>query len=258
MKTIVILFLGLALSAGPVFSQDPKPGGPLGSGSGQWPGSYNGNIYGTPSVLTLVVENASLTGKIDAGGYLYNLSGQVDGQGAGGKISDPNTGGEMQFSARLKGGRIDLDLIVTDQYGQENRVGLVFNRESTEAAGSPQKAAADGSEAAVQLDQRLIGGWRHTDTYVSGDFGAVSEWYMQLFANGTYRYGDGQMMGGDSNTSFDSGQGSASTGRWKTEGDVVYINEGYGWQPYATYIVDSQSMLFKFSDGSKQLWERYR
>jgi hypothetical protein len=81
---------------------------------------------------------------------------------------------------------------------------------------------------------------------------------MQINADGTYRYGDGQVMGGNSDLSFDSGQGSASTGQWKTQGRVVYINEGYGWQPYANYIVDNNSMLFKFTDGSKQLWERYR
>ena len=260
MKTTLLLLLATLLPLVSGIAQNPGPQGPLGmaAGNGKWPGSYNGNIYGTPSVLTLESEQGVLHGKIDAAGYLYNLSGKLEGQGAEGKISDPSTGGEMQFSATLEGDRINLDLIVADQFGQENRVGLVFTRNGAGAAGTGQQAAAGQAGGAVQLDQRLIGGWRHTDTYVSGDFGAVSEWYMQLHADGTYRYGDGQMMGGDSNTSFDSGQGSASTGRWKTEKDVVYINEGYGWQPYATYIVDSQSMLFKFSDGSKQLWEKYR
>ena len=260
MRTFLLTFSAAVLLVTNGISQNTGPEGPLGMAAGKdtWAGSYSGNIYGTPSVLTLETENSILSGKIDAGGYLYNLAGKLAGQGADGKISDPNTGGEMQFSAKLEGQRINLELVATDQFGQETRVGLIFNRNGSGTPGSSPQAAADKSTADVQLDPRLIGGWRHTDTYVSGDFGAVSEWYMQLHADGTYRYGDGQMMGGDSNTSFDSGQGSASTGRWKTEKDVVYINEGHGWQPYATFIVDSESMLFKFSDGSKQLWEKYR
>lgn len=145
------------------------------------------------------------------------------------------------------------------QSGQSSQLQLTFSRGSGPVSSpSSNMGQSQPSYSNVQRDQRLIGGWRYTQSYTSGDFSAVSEWYMQLNADGTYRYGDGQVMGGGAGSSFDSGQGGVETGQWKTENKVIYFNEGYGWQPYATYIVDSNSMLFKFDSGSKELWDRYR
>ena len=53
-----------------------------------------------------------------------------------------------------------------------------------------------------------------------------------------------------------SGGGDMTRGQWKTSNQTIYINEGYGWQPYATYVTDGGSLLMKFGDGSKQLWKR--
>ena len=86
-----------------------------------------------------------------------------------------------------------------------------------------------------------------------------SLWTGSYSADGSYTYGDTEIAGGDQGSSFYSGGNSGhETGQWKTEKGVIFINEGYGWQSYAEYYVEGNSMLFTFSDGSKQLWERYR
>jgi hypothetical protein len=241
------------------------PSGPLRgqtNSSGAWNGKYTGSINGTQSILTLRQNGSNVEGNIDASGYVYNLKGTVNGNQSTGQLVDSNTQGVMNYSGTSSGRQISLNLEVPGQYGQTTQLQLTFTRDGgtfQPSHSNPADQPSSRGDSNVSHDQRLVGGWRYTDTYVSGEFSAVSEWYLQINPDGTYRYGDGQVAGGDSGGFFESGGGSgASTGQWKTENGVVYINEGYGWQPYATYIVDSNSMLFKFDDGSKQLYNRYR
>jgi hypothetical protein len=262
-KTSFICLLLSVTVWGQVLSQQNTPGGPLGQSNNiqtGWNGSFSGSINGTASILTLKISKSALEGTIDAGGYMYTLEGQVSGSQSDGKISDSKTGGAMDFKASLSGNVITLNLIVPGQVGQTSQLQLVFNRMEggSQMQNQPPRGTPGSTAQHVERDQRIIGGWRHTTSYTSGDFSAVSEWYMQINADGTYRYGDGQMLGGNSDVSFDSGQGSASSGKWKTSNGIVYIDNGYGWQPYAAYTVDGYSMLFKFNDGSKQLWEKFR
>ena len=246
-STLVVLVLDMAIMA-----------------QGDWNGQFQGDVYGTPSILTIQHKGSNLLGTINAGGYIYKLNGTVSGDEAHGKLTDSNTGGVMDFGSQKLSNRILILLEVPDMHGNTSQVELSFTRAGSSLSGplsgssEPSGRQSSPPESNIPRDQRLVGGWRYTDSYTSGEFSAVSEYYLQIASDGTYRYGDGKVMGGDAGSSFDSGQGGASTGQWKTENGVVYINEGYGWQPYASYIVDSNSMLFKFQDGSRQLWNRYR
>lgn len=245
-----------------------QPGGPLGGPAqqnGGWPGSYQGSINGTNSVLTISLTGSQLTGKIDAAGYIYNLSGTVNGLSCTGKLMDKITGGSMEFKAGLNGNILDLILLVPNEYGQLTEWPLQYSRgagnqsmggANQSMGGSPQAQAEQANE---QRDPYLLGGWRHTETFSSGEFGTVSEWYMTIRRDGTYTYGDGEIAGGSDDYSFYSEGGSGNeTGRWKTENSIIYINEGTGWQAYAKYYIEGNSMMFTFGDGSKQLWEKYR
>lgn len=238
-----------------------SPQGPIGSAassSSGWNGSFTGNISGTHSVLSIQSKDSGFEGQIDASGYIYLLTGKIQGNRATGTLTDKVTGGTMEFEASLKDGIIDMKLQVPGQFGQVTELPVQFTRGSQPSTSTGQITNSGGGEN-IQRDRTLIGGWRNTESYTSGDFGMVSEIYMNIMADGTFTYGDGQIAGGDYNTSFDSGGNSGhSTGQWKTENQHVYINEGYGWQRYARYYVEGNSMLFTFDDGTKQLWERYR
>jgi hypothetical protein len=110
-----------------------------------------------------------------------------------------------------------------------------------------------------QRDPMLVGAWRYSKSYVSGGFSMVTEKYMQVRSDGTYSYGDGKVAGGGNSGSFNSGDGGdVVTGKWRTENGIIYIDEGgYGnWVPYSGYYVEGNRLMLKFSDGSKEIWER--
>ncbi|MEJ2196513.1 MAG: hypothetical protein P8X73_16890 [Ignavibacteriaceae bacterium] len=110
-----------------------------------------------------------------------------------------------------------------------------------------------------QRDPMLVGAWRYSKSYVSGDFSMVTERYMEVRADGTYSYSDGKVAGGGNSGSFNSGNGGdVITGKWRTENGIIYIDEnGYGnWVPYSGYYVEGNRLMLKFSDNSKEIWER--
>lgn len=237
------------------------PQGPLGaalSDPASWNGSYRGTISGTSAVMTIQTHQDQIEGQIDASGYLYQLSGTFKQQQSSGILTDKITGGAMEFTAQLTNEIVDMKLKIVDQYGQTTEFPLQFERADAKPSSS-QQSAGTAARNDVRLDPSLIGGWRYTKAYTSEEFGTVSETYMNIMQDGTYTYGDSQIAGGDEGSTFYSGGNSGhTTGRWKSENGMVFINEGYGWEKYASYYVDGNSMLFTFEDGTKQLWERYR
>ena len=260
-KAFTILFLSVIFISNAHSQSTNAAGGPIVGqlqGQNEWTGSFNGDINGTSSVLSLNSSGNTLTGDINAGGYIYQLNGQLSGNNSSGTLTDKVTGGQIPFAASVNGSNVTITLKVQNEYGQQVDLPIQFQRSGSQNTAS-QSTPSASSNATVQRDPNLIGGWRHTESYTSGEFGMVSEWYLTIKPDGNYIYGDGKVAGGGDGYSFDSGEGgSSSTGQWKTENGVVFINEGYGWQQYAGYYIEGNSMMFKFADGSKQLWERYR
>lgn len=228
--------------------------GPLGGAADtqQWEGTFNGSIANTPTSLTLQQDRDRLSGQMDAGGYRYTLEGQITDRQSSGQVFDPQTQGKMPYQARLEGATLHLT-IGTPANGQVLEV--AFTR--TGAAPPGPAPANSGQSDNYERDTRLIGSWIYTESYVSGDFSAASQWRMIIQPDGTYLYGDGRVIGGNSGVSGDSGtSGDVSRGKWRTQNGLIYIDEGGGWQPYCRYTTDGSSLLLRFGDGSKQLWKR--
>lgn len=259
-KGLLAAFLFLVLCATGQPGNNPA-GGPVGGSIKQdlpWSGTFRGSVNGTPSLLHLEQQGSAAKGSIDASGYVYSLAGQVSNGSLNGQLTDTKTGGVMDFKATRQDSEIFLVLLIPGQAGQVTELPLRF---SSNAGKLEEAPAADNQNpgSGISRDPALIGGWRHTESYTSGEFSMVSEWYMNIYLDGSYTYGDGQVAGGDASTGFESGGNSGnSRGQWKTENAVVYINEGYGWQPYAKYFIQGSSLMFTFNDGSRQLWERFR
>jgi hypothetical protein len=114
-------------------------------------------------------------------------------------------------------------------------------------------AASDDSNASV-IDSRLIGRWRHTDTYVSGEFTAVVDRWFVLNADGTYEYFKGKAAAGNADTSMiNGGGGDIAKGKWRAESKILYTSaEGSNeWQPAGRYLVDDGRFMV-----NRVVWER--
>jgi hypothetical protein len=66
-------------------------------------GSYIGQIQGTATNLQLATRGNALSGNANAGGYIYNLAGTVQGDHCAGRLQDPQNGAAMAFEAAPAG-----------------------------------------------------------------------------------------------------------------------------------------------------------
>ena len=113
---------------------------------------------------------------------------------------------------------------------------------------------------AAEIDPALVGHWRKTDSYTSGDFSAASETNIALLADGTYRYGASKLYGGGDAGSFGSEGGGGAQGRWRTANRILYVFDAASgqWSAYARYYVEGNSALLTYGNGKKEVWERRR
>ena len=115
-------------------------------------------------------------------------------------------------------------------------------------------SAGIDDSASAALDTRLVGRWRHTDTYVSGSFTAAIDLWFILKADGTYEYSKGSVAAGDSDTSLvNGGHGDVARGKWRAESKILYTcAEGSSeWRPVGRYLVDDGRFML-----GKVMWER--
>ena len=223
-------------------------------------GSYSGDISGTSATLMLQVQAGNLTGRIDAGGYPYDLDGRIVGPDqAQGSFRDPQTGASGEMSLQKQGQQLLLQLQLP---GQPQPLVLHF---SSSGGGSRVQgplagggAAKGGSSPQVERDPVLVGQWRYTESYSSGSFSGASQTSLVIHPDGRYEYGDSKFAGGGAGIGGSSGGGDVEVGEWKSQNSIVYIRSpgAQQWQPYARYYVDGASMLLTFGDGSKQVWKR--
>jgi hypothetical protein len=216
-------------------------------------GRYSGQFNGQPAQASVSMQQTALRGTLDIGGYVYRLEATRKGDGAEGRMLDQD-GVAVPLSMALKGQ--DLRLRVYVQGALAPPLELVLTREARGGARAPAAAA---QAPAGQIDPVLVGPWVKTQSYTSGDFSAASETRVTLFANGTYQYGPGRVVGGGNAGSFDTGAGGASGagGRWRTENRILYTQEaGSGWTPYARYYVEGDSLMLTFGNGKREIWNR--
>jgi hypothetical protein len=219
-----------------------------------WSGIYYGNIGGTSSTLSLQQQDNTVQGKIDAGGYIYSLTGNLNNNQLEGILVDSQTQGSMKCKGSIQAGTINL-VVNNQNNGQSFQITFSKNPENTNVAND--MTSDKSGPGNVERDPGLIGNWLYTDSYTSGDYSFASQWRLIVNADGTYLYGDAKVAGGGPGVSGQSGGGDYTRGQWKTQNQTIYINEGSGWQPYAGYYIEGNSVLMKFADGSKQVWKRY-
>jgi hypothetical protein len=215
-------------------------------------GTYYGKVGEVFSSLILEAVKDSIIGNIDAGGYRYYLNGIVSGSSLEGRILDPQTGGILNFSGNYEKGGVNLT-VLDPQTGNSIELSFSSNGGGITNGTSPEVTPREGNH---ERDPALVGNWLYSESYNSGDYGFVSQWRLIVNADGTYLYGDAKLAGGGPGTSASSEGGGYTQGQWKTQNKTIFINEGTGWQPYAGYYIEGNSMLMKFSDGSKQVWKR--
>jgi len=228
--------------------------------SSNWAGTYQGYLNGSRTTLTLEDQGGPFTAQIvDDTGYLYNLKGTIEGDTATGELHDPAAGGTMELEAELQANAINMKLYQTFLEMRISEIDITYNRTEGDSNGANNTAANTAPAPAADLDARLVGTWRYTSTYVSGDFSVASDYTMIVNADGTYQYGDARIAGGGSSGTFDSGSGGdVTTGRVMTKNKQLFVDEGYGWQLYASYMCDGARLLLTFQNGNKQIWERIR
>ena len=221
-----------------------------------WDLPYQGSIVGINATLTGKSTGTSWSGKIDASGYLLTLEGSLAGDQCTGTMSDPQTQAEAPFTALLDNRGITITIVdINPVTGQEEEMHFVFVKSSSLTPGTP--AAILPTQGTNLLDMTLVGTWRYTETYVSGDFSVATDYLMQFNADGIVYVTDGRSAGGGASSSFDSGAGDVHQGTWKTENKVLWLNDGQsGWQPYARYYTEPSRMMLTFADGKNQVWEK--
>ena len=208
-------------------------------------GSFHTSYQGQPSAITLEQSGSSVNGTLDGA----NLAGNADGNTARGDVKDPQSnqvGGTFELTRR--GEELDLRLTLRDpESGQTLTLPTI-----TYKKGEPPPMKAE-------LDPQLVGRWRFTSTYVSGEFSAASDTWFILSGDGTYAYGGGKVGAGDASASAVTGDGDFERGRWRAEDRILYLatgDAGAPWQRLGRYYADGERMMLTYDNGNKKVWER--
>lgn len=218
-----------------------------------WTKTYTGTLLGLPAELSGTVENDFWTADINIRGYILQLKGRISGNESSGNMIDNATGTSTPYKATYAFNAITISIRdINPLTNQEEDMQFSFTEKvESENTGTWSTNTADN------IDRAVVGKWRYTEAYVSGEFSFATDYFMQFDPNGTAYISEGRSAGGGPNSSIDSGAGDVHTGTWKTEGGILYLNDGTsGWVGYAKYIAEPLRMMLTFGDGKKQVWEK--
>jgi hypothetical protein len=218
-------------------------------------GSYSGNFGGNAVRAELREKAGVVQGTVVIDGYTYRVSARTSGDRATGELQD-EAGMRVPLVMTLDEGKLDLAIHAQGQGAPATRIAL--SRAGKGASASAQKPART---QAVEVDPALVGHWRKSESYTSGDFSAASESNIYLLPDGTYRFGASKLYGGGDAGSFGSeGGGGGEQGRWRTANRVLYVLDAASgqWSAYARYYVEGNSALLTYGNGKREVWERRR
>ena len=232
--------------------------------STSWEDFYTGTIMGINTSLTGQLEGDSWKARANADGYIFNLEGFVAGETCLGTMTDVQNGVSAAFLAVL--GVESLTITIEDinpETGKEQLLDFVFTKTdpSTYVQTIPSSETTSASPSLYKIvqgpkDNRLVGSWRFTDSYVSGQFSFATDYHMEIHADGNFLYGKGRTMGGGPDSSIDSGESGYDQGSWKAENGIMYVHDGKEWYYYAKYYQEGNSLMLTYQNGNKQVWER--
>ena len=218
-------------------------------------GRFTTTFQGSPVTLILERSGDDLTMTFAGGGQQQTIQATIDGTTARGTFRDPQVTGEGRAVLEVEGtDRLKLTLIAKNAFGGEQTIPFTFTREAKAAA----PAAASSS---AERDAGLIGVWRQTRSYTSGtDFGMVTDTFMTLRADGTFRHGDTNMAGGTAGVGATSRGSDAVEGQWKTQNRRLYARASSSepWQHVARYYVEGNKLLATLPNGEREVWTRVR
>lgn len=203
--------------------------------------------------MRLQQKGKRVSGEIDASGYKYSVSGKLLRGRIEGYLEDRNTGGQNPFNAVLEGNALRLNMVAP---GWNQAVSFVFTKGGEEDQETPSGAAQ--SDVSVERDLALVGQWSRADSMMSGDFTMSTQYFLLINQDGSYRYEIGKSAGGGPGSGIESSGGDVTVGQWKTSDRIVHLRErgSMQWVPYAYYYVEPAKLMFKFNDGSSEIWYR--
>lgn len=221
-------------------------------------GRFATTFQGQPVTLELERSGDSLRMTFSGGGRQQAIEATIDGTTARGTFRDPQVTGEGRAVLEAKDAdHLRLTLIAKNAFGGEQTVPFDFTREASASSGGSAAAQAEG----VERDPALVGVWRKTQSYSSGpDFGMVTDTFMTLRADGTFRHGDTNMAGGTGAVGASSRGGDAVEGTWKTQNRQLYARTSPSepWQYIARYYIEGAKLLATLPDGEREVWTRIR
>jgi hypothetical protein len=202
-----------------------------------------GTLDGQPAVMVAEHEGSVWRARVEVGGAIYALEGSVAGDQVQGLAQDLASGHQAPLLAQLDAGGVSILVPV------QGRLDVV-EVESSDSSTDEDAGSDAGSEG--PLDSRLVGEWLWTDQSTGPPFILLQE-RLILREDGTFAYGDAKVAGGGVS---DPGGAGYQTGRWRADGERLYVHTGAGFQQYASYSTDGRSLLLRFLDGSQRYWKR--
>ncbi len=246
MKSLHLMLL--FLSANHLFAQTTE----------SWNGTFEGNVLGVTARLIGKQSTKGWTATIDVNDYMINLQGSIVEMRSSGTMSDPQAGTSIPYEAVLNGNQIILKIEdINPNSGQMEKMEFAFTRiASAPETNTNQSSGTNNSADKITHDHNLLGTWRYTESYVSGDFSFATDWFLWVNSDGSFQYSDGRTAGGGSNSSIDSGDGDVHNAKWKTENKSIFVDGGSGWQFYAKYYKENNNLMLTFGNGKKQVWAK--
>lgn len=156
--------------------------------------------------------------------------------------------------------RLDIDLSNPAGVMNYAAAGAARGAQGGSGAAACPASAATAPDPAEQRDPALVGSWSRENNITSGDSFMSTRISLVVCADGSYVRQAGDTVGGGGGWSYEGGSSGDNgvRGRWRTEGNVVMVDDGSGagWVPYARYYIEGNQLLFTFSSGSREVWKR--
>lgn len=222
-------------------------------------GSYRATVDGTDTVLTLRSDGAAVTGDYVEGALRLQLDGRIDSDGRlRARVREPNSGLDIAaFDAAVATDSLDATIDAQNPLtGERKSARARFVRVGTQAATAtaPVSASAPGT-----LDPSLVGTWVNEKMINSGGANFASfttVMTMQLTADGRVSQWS-RSVGGGGDWNYDSAGELQYSGRWSSQGGVLYVHlDGTAdFKPTAQYRFSDRYLVTENNQG-RLIWQR--
>ncbi len=142
-------------------------------------------------------------------------------------------------------------LNLCEQYGIEATFNqLTGGDQAAEPVSGPTPAAPVSGSGQGQVDPRLAGRYRHTDSQYSDGFSMATDTHLLLDSNGRFSWSS------ETAGSFGSSQSGPEYGRWFVANNQLCLNFDSGSRMVQPFELSADS-LFLPQEGHYRLWTRY-